>query len=397
MSRSSRIRAVAHEAGANTGVEVDAEDLSVPGVWTLSWVDGPTAPTLAAAVAAAGRRLGVPGDDLVEVRYERAVTVRAAVAAAAHRMLRDGAAPPVSALAEVVADTEFGVDAEVEGQAWEVADFVLEGSGMDPDSTSLGEAEEVVRHLLEAGRNGVLVDLWLEHRPGPGRPPVLDTAGVVDDARAAVGALYRRLQDALLTGSAHGADPRARQLAAQSIRGLVAELVLDCQRADAAQAVIDGFGMASLSTEIGLSRSALGKQLGSLDEHTRTLGWMREHAAQWARACHDAADALRGQGTALPAAARDDARRLEHADPDGGWRAVRPTLAPARRLVADVELWPHPQHPHRRALLDLLDALDAAAPPTRAERHQRRPFTPGSRDLLGHHTDDHSTMLSQLS
>lgn len=370
MSRSAKIRSVVGRVATAAGIEItaDYEQRSSGWEWRLSWRDGPTVETVKALVKKHARGYLTP--EVVDtLRYSRDETVRALAAALVQRILA-GEHRDAYEATSIAAATSFPDG--VEPRALELADFALVRTGVDPRSTWDYDAKAALDYLAKSGRDALLVDFWLategghpEYQP---EPPVLDVDNPV--TRAAVAELYRVLQDQLLGRSAHASDHRARQLAAQAIRHAVPAMLADCQRVDAAAAVVEGWGLRSLSRAVGLADRTLNKALGDLDEQVRTLTWLREHADEWSAACRAVGQAAYPDAHLMPAEGQLDTNTLRGAR--GGHLALVDTVPAARRLIAMPKLWGRSNSKHRDALAALLAELDRAEPPTSRERHSRK-------------------------
>jgi hypothetical protein len=377
MSRSAKIRSVVGRVAKAAGVEItaDYDPRSSGSQWRLGWRDGPTVETVTALVTKHARGY-LTSEVLGTLRYSRDETARALAAALIQRILA-GEHPDAYEATSTAAATSFPDG--VEPRAWDLADFALARTGVDPRSTWDYDARPTLDYLAKAGREALLADFWLATEGGHDgcqpEPPVFDLDNAV--TRAAVGELYRVLQDQLLGRSAHAGDHRARQLAAQAIRHTVPAMLTDCQRVDAAAAVVDGWGLRSLGRAVGLADRTLNKALGDLDEQVRTLTWLRDHADEWSAACRAVGQAAFPDAHLMHAEGQLDTNTLRGAR--GGHHALIDTVPAARRLVTMPKLWGRSNSKHRDALAALLAELDRAEPPTSRERHSRT-GTPHRRD-----------------
>jgi hypothetical protein len=370
MGRSEKIRSVVRRtaAAAEITIEADYEQRGSVGEWRLRWCDGPTVDTVTAIVKEHARGYVTPAV-VSGLRYSRDVTARALSAVFVQRVL-DGEQLDAYEATGIAAATSFPDG--VTPRAWELGDFALAHTGVHPRSTWDYDAQPALDYLVKAGRDALMVDFWLatdgRHPESQPEPPALDLD--TPAARAAVAELYRALQHQLLGRSAHAGDHRARQLAAQAIRHAVPAMLADCQRADAAAAVVDGWGQRSLSRAVGLGDRTLNKSLGSLDEQVRTQTWLRDHADEWVAACRAVARALYPDRHVLPEAWQLDTETLRSAH--GGHRTLADTVPAARRMIAIRKLWGRTNQEHRDALAALLAELDRAKSPTSRERHSRK-------------------------
>lgn len=370
MSRSAKIRSVVRRVAAAAGIaiEADYEQRGTVGEWCLRWCDGPTVDTVTAMVKKQARGYVTPAV-VDSLRYSRDQTARALAAVLAQHIL-DGEQPDAYDATGFAAATSFpdGVTA----RAWQLGDFALAHAGVDPRSTWGRDAQPALDYLVKAGREGLLVDFWLAAEGGhlecPPEPPELDVD--TPAARDAVAELYRVLQHQLLGRSAHAGDHRARQLAAQAIRHAVPAMLADCQRADAAAAVVDGWGLRSLGRAVGLGDRTLSKSLGSLDEQVRTQTWLRDHADEWVAACRGVARAVYPDRHLLPPAWLLDTETLRSAQ--GGHRFLADTVPAARRMIAIEKLWGRTNREHRDTMAALLAELERTELPTSRERHSRK-------------------------
>ncbi len=370
MSRSAKIRSVVGRVANAAGIEITAEyeQRGSGSRWRLEWRDGPTVKTVTALVTKHARGYLTPevADTLY---YRREVTVRALAAALVQRIL-EGEHPDAYEATSIAAATPFPDG--VEPRAWDLADFALARTGVDPRSTWDYDARPTLGYLAKAGRDALLVDFWLATEGGYSgcqpEPPVFDLDNAV--TRAAVAELYRVLQDQLLGRSAHAGDHRARQLAAQAIRHTVPAMLADCQRGDAAAAVVDGWGLRSLGRAVGLADRTLNKALGDLNEQVQTMTWLREHADEWSAACRAAGQAVYPDAHMMHAEGQLDTDTLRGAR--GRHLALIDTVPAARRLIAMPKLWGRSNSKHRDALAALLAELDRTEPPTSRERHSRK-------------------------
>lgn len=371
MSRSAKIRSVVGRVAAAAQVRIDAdyEQRGAVGEWHLRWRDGPTVDTMKTLVKKHARGYVTP-EVVGGLRYRREVTARALAAALVQRIL-DGEQPDAYDAAGIAAATPFPDG--IVPRAWERGDFALAHAGVDPRSTWDYDARPALDYLAKAGRDALEIDFWLATETGqPERtpePPVLDldTPG----ARAAVANLYGVLQHQLLGRSAHAEDHRARQLTAQAIRHAVPAMLADCQRADAAAAVVDGWGLRSLGLAIGLGDRTLNSSLGSLDEQVKTLTWLREYADEWTAACRAVGQIVhRTAPYTMPADYKRDTDTLRNAG--GGHRALLDTVPAARRLLDERRLRDTTTQEPLDVLSTLLAALDRTEPPNSRERHSRK-------------------------
>jgi hypothetical protein len=371
MSRSAKIRSVVGRvaAAADVGIDADYEQRGTGGEWHLRWRDGPTVDTMTALVKKHARGYVTP-EVVGGLRYRREVTARGLAAALIQRIL-DGEQPDAYDARGIVAATSLPDG--VVPRAWELGDFALARTGVNPRSTWDHDAQPALDYLVKVGRDALEVDFWLATEAGqserPPEPPALDldTPG----ARAAVANLYEVLQHQLLGRSAHADDHRARQLAAQAIRHAVPAMLVDCQRADAAAALVDGWGLRSLGLAIGLGDRTLNSSLGSLDQPVTTLTWLREHTDEWSAACRAVGQAVhRTAPYSMPADYKRDTDTLRNAS--GGHRALLDTVPAARRLLGERRLRDTSTRESLDALAALLARLDRAEPPTSRDRHSRK-------------------------
>lgn len=370
MSRSAKIRSVVGRVATAAGIEIAAEyeQRNAGWGWRLTWRDGPTVETVKALVNKHARGYLTPAVEDT-LRYGRDVTARALAAALVQRIL-GGEYPDAYEASSIAASTSFPDGIEARG--WELADLALTRAGVDPRSTWDYEAKAALEYLVKAGRDALLVDLWLAtdggHTKCQPEPPVFDVDNPL--ARAAVAELYRVLQGQLLGASDHAGDHRARQLAAQAIRHAVPAMLADCQRVDAAAAVVDGWGLRSLSRAVGLADRTLNKTLGDLAEQVRTLTWLRDHADEWSAACRAAGQAAYPDAHLMSAEGQLDTTTLRGAR--GGHLDLADTVPAARRLVVMPKLWGRSNSEYRDALAALVAELDRAQPPTPREQHSRK-------------------------
>ncbi|MGW4528873.1 hypothetical protein [Amycolatopsis sp. NPDC004378] len=370
MSRSAKIRSVVRRVAAAAGIaiEADYEQHGTMGEWRLRWCDGPTVDMVTAMVKKQARGYVTPA--VVDgLRYSRDVTARALAAAFVQRVL-DGEQLDAYDATGIAAATPFPDG--VTPRAWEFSDFALAHTGISPRSTWDYDSRPALDYLVKVGRDALMVDFWLaregEHPECQPKPPALDLD--TPAARDAVAELYRVLQHQLLGRSAHAGDHRARQLAAQAIRHAVPAMLADCQRADAAAAVVDGWGLRSLGRAVGLGDRTLSKSLGSLDEQVRTQTWLRDHVDEWVAACRGIARAVYPDRHLLPPAWLLDTETLRSAH--SGHRALADTVPAARRMIAIEKLWSRTNQEHRDTMAALLAELDRAELPTSRERHSRK-------------------------
>lgn len=343
--------------------------------WHARWSDGPTIATMQRLGLAAAKQLGRRG--LVdEVRFRREETARACVAA-----LVQHAMDAQAQLAWVnwrwrglAAETEFpdGVSAE----AWRLADAAL----ARPEVGDYSPAEDAIAYLSRVGLTGVQLDLWVtsgrqsDCQPfSPAEIPLMSA-----EVRGEVGAALARLRLELVGGATFQNDPRVQLLVAEAARRVVLDLVDEQQRVVAVDALVDGIGLSSLSTAIGLSSRALGMRWGGrVEVEAAPLLWLRDHAEEWARACRAAAAVLEEGQFRSPAARRElrvDLLVLEQADTLGGWRGLRGTPPAARRVLQAVSADSGTgQAEAVTRLVELLSAFDRAEPASRRERRSRRP------------------------
>ncbi len=371
MSRSAKIRAAVQRVADEADVRIDAdyEQRGRVGEWWLRWSDGPTVAALTAMVETEARGY-VTAEVRGGLRYSREETPQALAAALAQRVL-DGEQPRAYEVFRIAAETSF--PGGVSPRARELGDFALVRAGLDPERARHSEVDPALDYLADTGRDALAVDFWLATAGAhPGCSPHLPEFDLdTPAARAAVVELYRVLQQQLVGRSGHAGDPRARQLAAQTIRHAVPAMLADCQRADAAAALVDGWSMRSLGRAVGLGDRTLSASLGTLDEQVRTMTWLHERAGEWTEACRAAGVAVRqAMLYAMPADMERDTEILRSAG--GGHRALFDTVPAARRLTADRRVWGRSTGEALTAVSDLLADLDRAEPPTPRERHSRK-------------------------
>jgi hypothetical protein len=194
------------------------------------------------------------------------------------------------------------------------------------------------------------------------------------DARRELERAVERVQRELVGGSDRRDDPSARLLVAEVARGLVMGVVDEQQRGVAAGALVDGVGLSSLSTMIGLAPRTLGMRWGKeLGTELAPLVWLRDHRDDWISACRDAVRAVRAArdfyATTEARRALSDLSSCEATE----WRDLPGTPAIARRLLESTRgAAPDGAEAALDRLGELLESFDHAEPPGRRERAMRR-------------------------
>jgi hypothetical protein len=374
--RSDTMGKLARTLAQQVGVRVEATYDSYGRTWQLTWCDGPTVEAVRKRVRKATRTL--PGIDATAVRYIRNRTELAVVAAFLAYVLPQPAVLsnlPIEALhAYDTTDFPGSIDAEV----WEMARFAMDQVG----GPAVYDADrKTIDHIVKIGINGLRLDMWLatDGRQTDCQPalPAVNPHVLSEDVRLDLARVLSRVQNELVGGSAHQRDPRVQLLVAETTRKLLLDEVEAHQRRTAAHALVDGAGLSSLSTMIGLSARTLGMRFGQdLDTELAPLVWLRDHAVDWAGACVAAARAVRDAPNFYSGDARHELWALERADASGGWRALTGTPDAARLLLAVTRRYPPGGAEHELLRLRvMLDAYDHAQPPGRRERAMRRPVT----------------------
>ncbi|WP_410646489.1 hypothetical protein [Amycolatopsis sp. cmx-4-54] len=145
-------------------------------------------------------------------------------------------------------------------------------------------------------------------------------------------------------------------------------MLTERQQADAAAALVDGWGLRSLGRAVGLADRTLSKTLGSLEDQVRQLTWIRDHREEWSGACRAAGAAVQKAVLyVLPDEDQHDIRTLRAADVD----ALLDTVPAARRVIATEAYWATSTRDSLTELSTLLEQLDYAEPPTSRQRHSR--------------------------
>ena len=375
-SRSDTMGKLARTLTMQTAITVEATYDTYDRTWRLTWCDGPTVAALRKRVRKATKN--VPGIDESTVRYIRNRTELAVVAAFLAYVVPQPAVlanPPIEAL-HAYENTDF--PGSIGPDVWEMARFAMDQIG----GLAIYDADrKTIDHIVKTGINGLRLDMWLatdgrqtDCQPSP---PAVIPAALSEDVRLDLARVLGRVQSELAGGSAHQRDPRVQLLVAETTRQLLLDEVEAHQRRTAAHALVDGAGLSSLSTMIGLSPRTLGMRFGQdLDIELAPLIWLRDHATEWAAACVAAAQAVRDAPNFYAGDARRELWALEKADPAGGWRALADTPNSARHLLAIARRYPpRGAEDELHHLAVLLDAYDHAEPPGRRERAMRRPLT----------------------
>ncbi len=378
MSRSSAIRKLARMLQVKTGVRVEATydqySSHKTAGWYLTWCDGPTIDTMRRRATAAAR--GLAEVDTAQLRLRRESTDAAEVAAFLAFVLPHPAMvkePPLDALMSH-STTDF--PGKIDQQVWDMARFALAQPEL---ADTYDKGRKAIDYIVKVGLNGLRLDMWLT---GAGRqadcqpvPPAVETDVVSGKVRRDLERMIDTVQAELVGGSAHHDDPRVQLLVAETSRQLLLEIVDQHQRRTAAHALVDGAGLSSLSSMIGLAPRTLGMRWGKhLDSDLAPLTWLRDNAAAWASACAAAGGALRGSRGFYPdQETRQDLWILNDADATRGWRVLVQTPDAARRVLAVTRnRQPAGTEEALRDLEAQLQAHDQAQPPGSRERARRR-------------------------
>lgn len=373
------MRKMARSLGERAGVDVEAsyDGYGSDVGWYLVWRDGPTVTTMRRWAASAAR--GLSDVDATSLRYRRERTELAVVVAFLAHVLPQPAMVKELAwsASSIYEETEF--PGRVDPEAWEMAQFALAQPGIPGTYDESGLA---IEYIARVGLNGLRLDMWLaSHRRQSDcqpDPPAVDPALMSEQVRSDLGRMIERVQAELVGGSAHRDDPRVQLLVAETSRHVLLQMVDQHQRRTAAHALVDGIGLSSLSSMIGLAPRTLGMRWGKdLDADLAPLTWLRDHSAEWAAACVAAAQAVRQEPNLYTdSTTRQDVWTLEQCDPAGGWRELTRTPAAVRRLLAATRRTSRRSAEEAlRGLEELLDSYDRAEPPGRRERALRRPAT----------------------
>ncbi|WP_091628568.1 hypothetical protein [Amycolatopsis saalfeldensis] len=342
--------------------------------WYLTWCDGPTIETMRRRATASSR--GLAEVDTAQLRFRRESTDAAEVAAFLAFVLPHPAMlkePPLDALMSH-STTDF--PGKIDQSVWDMARFALTRPEL---ADTYDKGRKAIDYIVKVGLNGLRLDMWLT---GASRqadcqpaPPAVETDAVSGKVRRDLERMIDTVQAELVGGSTHRDDPRVQLLVAETSRRLLLEIVDQHQRRTAAHALVDGAGLSSLSTMIGLAPRTLGMRWGKdLDADLAPLAWLRDNAAAWASACAAAGSVLRGSRGFYPdQETRQDLWTLSDADATRGWRTLVQTPEAARRVLAVTRnRQPTGTEEALRSLGAQLQAHDQAAPPDRRERALRR-------------------------
>ncbi len=318
VSRSTAMHKLARALQVKAGVRVEAtydqySSHKTVG-WYLTWCDGPTIETMRRRATAAAR--GLAEVDPAQLRFRRESTDAAEVAAFLAKE------PPLEALMSY-STTDF--PGKIDQEVWDMARFALTRPEV---ADAYDKGRQAIDYIVKVGLNGLRLDMWLT---GASRqadchpvPPVVETDVVSDKVRRDLERMIDTVQAELVGGSAHRDDPRVQLLVAETSRRLLLRIVDQHQRRTAAHALVDGAGLSSLSSMIGLAPRTLGMRWGKdLEADLAPLAWLRDNAAAWASACAAAGSALRGSRGFYPdQQTRQDLWILNDADATRGWRTL---------------------------------------------------------------------------
>lgn len=377
MSRSRAMHAFAAKLGAVLDIEITAHYDDYYGRdrgWHLTWVDGPPVETLRTHAVKAARHL--PQVDAPALRYRRDETAEAVIAAFVAYVETHPADAGPAALHGPSYDALRAYDhtdiGRLDPRVREIATFVVERIGV---RGAYDEADQAIAHIAKIGLNAIRIDMWLADSSQADwqlSPPALDPAAVSPEARSDLARALDRVTRELTGRTDHANDPRVQLLVTETLRDQLVEQIRARQRHTLALALAERISLSSLSRMMGLSKSTLGMRYGpDLDIVLTPLTWLRDNAAEWAEACARVAKILEGN-LAFRAELRSDITALRPKSTQ--WRSLIGTPEIARRVLHTIGSARVGAEPAFLALRDLLLAHDTAPPPSRRERHLRRPI-----------------------